>query len=641
METAIARLDAWTGENRSRAALAVGALALLVQLLYLSQYAASPFFWEPRLDALFHDKFARDLLAGKASSEPYFRAPLYGWFLAGIYGALGQSPWAVRLAQAVIESGSVVLALFLGLKLFRPATALLGAASMALYGPLVYNALEYHTPVLEVVLDLAMLLALLSARAVPTVFLSGLLCGLSALARPNALVLVPVALVYLAVSKRKSGWALAFLASALVFPLAVTARNYRVGGDPVFIASQGGINLFLGNRPGADGFTPSTPTRYRVTGEYEDSVALYGQRAAEEALGRPLKPSEVSRYWTKKSVKFWRESPSVALALTGKKLVLALSFREIRNNTAFDYVRAEWAPLLWLAPLGFWLAGPLGILGMCLAKNYPLAPDNGEIELRPLPIIGAGGNRAALVAFSALYLLSFVVFFAADRYRLPLVPILLLFGAHGVVSLSERAKQPKVLAPALAGLTALGVLCNVEWVKTSTAKNWAQDEWSAGNRLLARGRAEESEARTRKALALDRDSPEIWSGLGTVLFAQSKPGDAVKAFAMAARLAPENPADCYNAALCLKELGRRDEAKALLTEALRRDPTYSKAQTALASYRARKASMTRARTPMQAQPRSRLHATLRAKTMGRPYIASPADSEARSSQHERHTATPS
>ena len=568
METAIARLDAWTGDNSARAALTVGILALLVQLLYLSQYAASPFFWEPRLDALFHDKFARDLLAGKGSSEPYFRAPLYGWFLAGIYQTLGQSPWAVRLVQALIESGSVVLALFLGLKLFRPSAALLAAASMALYGPLVYNALELHTPVLEVFLDLAMLLALLNARTVPIVFLSGLLCGLSALARPNALVLVPVALIYLAVSKRKPGWAAAFLASALVFPLAVTARNARVGDDPVFIASQGGINLFLGNRPEADGFTPSTPTRYRVTGEYEDSVALYGQKAAEEALGKSLKPSEVSRYWTTKSLDFWREVPGAAFALTGKKLVLALSFREIRNNTAFDYVRAEWAPLLWLAPLGFWLAGPLGILGMSLSLRSGCTPEN-----------------KGLIAFSGLYLLSFVAFFAADRYRLPLVPILLLFGAQAVVVLGERVRQARTLVPALAGLAALGIFCNVEWVKTSTARSWAQDEWSAGNRLLARGRADEAEARTRKALALDRENPEVWSGLGTVLFAQSKLDDAVKAFAMAAKLAPENPADCYNVALCLKELGRRDEARALLTEALRRDPTYGRAQTALASYK--------------------------------------------------------
>ena len=265
-----------------------------------------------------------------------------------------------------------------------------------------------------------------------------------------------------------------------------------------------------------------------------------------------------------------------------KKLILALSFREIRNNTAFDYIRAEWANLLWLAPLGFWWAGPLGILGMCLAKNYPLHPDNGEPESRLHPIIGAGGNRAVLIAFSGLYVLSFVVFFAADRYRLPLIPILLLFGAHALVTIGERAKQPRALAPVLAGLAALGVLCNVEWVKTSTAKTWAQDEWSAGNRLLARGRAEESEARTRKALALDKENPEVWSGLGTVLFAQSKLDDAVKAFAQAAKLAPENPADCYNVALCLKELGRRDEAKDLLTEALRRDPTYDRAQLALA-----------------------------------------------------------
>ena len=536
-------------------------LALTVQLLFLSQYAASPFFWEPRLDALFHHRFALDLLAGKAPPEPYFRAPLYGWLLTGIYKTLGQSPWAVRLVQAVIESGSVVLLYLLGRRIFFERAARLAGVSMALYGPLVYNCLEYHTPVLEVFLDLAALLALVSARNVRIAGLGGLLLGISALARPNILILLPLAVVYLVFLKNRRG-ALVFLLAALLGPLAVTARNFCVSGDPVFIASQGGINLFLGNRPEADGFTPSTPIRYRFDGPYEDSVALYGQKAADEAAGHPLRPSQSSRYWTAKALEFWKSRPRSALALTGKKLVLALSFREVRNNTAFDYVRAEWAPLLYvIAPLGFWWAGPLGFLGMILARKTP------EVRL--------------LIGFTALYLGSIVVFFAADRYRLPLVPILLLFASHAVFHLWDNRANPKVYAPALAILCALSMLADIEWVKTGGPKLWAQDEWSAGNRLLARGRAEEAESRVRRALALDPQSSEIWSGLGSALFAEGKFDGAARAFAMAARLAPENPADVFNAALCLKTLGRASEVKALLLEALRRDPGYGPARSAL------------------------------------------------------------
>src|SRR5262249_22542436 len=150
-------------------------------------------------------------------------------------------------------------------------------------------------------------------------------------------------------------------------PGLVTLRNQVVAGDPVFIASQGGINLFLGNRPEANGFAPTTPRRYGFAGGYEDSVELYGRRAAEEALGRPLPASAAQSYWVRRVLRWWREDPIGALRLTGKKWVLAWSHREIRNNHAFDFVRAELAPFLWCCPFGFWFAGPLGLLGIALA----------------------------------------------------------------------------------------------------------------------------------------------------------------------------------------------------------------------------------------------------------------------------------
>ena len=49
-----------------------------------------------------------------------------------------------------------------------------------------------------------------ASRPMPGLEPGLVICGLSALARPNALVLIPVALVFLIFSKRKPGWAAAF-----------------------------------------------------------------------------------------------------------------------------------------------------------------------------------------------------------------------------------------------------------------------------------------------------------------------------------------------------------------------------------------------------------------------------------------------
>lgn len=530
-------------------------IALLIHLLYLSQYAQSPFFAVPRLDALVNDQTARQMLSGDLPRAPFFRAPLYSFFLSGVYALFGTGPWAPRLIQSAIGSASVVLAFGVGLRWFRPSAALIGAGAMALYGPLVYHTNELHTPVLEVFLDL---LALWLLPASP--WASGLVLGVSATARPNILIVLPALLWWCA--RRRGGRSAAALAlCALLAPALVTARNLRVSGDPVFVASQGGVNLFLGNRPESDGVTPSTPVRYAPApgAPFEDSVSLYGRRAADEALGRPASASEANRYWLGRVASFWRERPGDAWALTARKALLVLGQPERRNNTGYDYVRAEWAPLLWGLPVGFGAAAALGLTGM----------------------LWGGRGRSALVGFVGLYFAGIVAFFAADRFRLPLVPVLLLFAGHAVVRMVEARCGARLRMAALSAL--LLALLQVDWFPGVSARDFAGDEGSAGSRLVALGRPAEAEPRLRRAVASDPSNGDLWSGLGESLYAQGRFEDAAGAFAEAARREPGRAPFAYNAALALRALGREEAARAWLAEALRRDPGYAKAREALSS----------------------------------------------------------
>src|SRR5438128_1820264 len=131
--------------------------ALMVRLLYLSQYANSPFFWVPALDSLYHDLRAQAIAAGRGDPHAFFRAPLYYYFLGGIYWIFGHSFWAARLAQAVLGAANCVLLYQLGQRLFRPMVGLIAAGAMTLYGPLVYFDGELLSPVLELFLDLCFL----------------------------------------------------------------------------------------------------------------------------------------------------------------------------------------------------------------------------------------------------------------------------------------------------------------------------------------------------------------------------------------------------------------------------------------------------------------------------------------------------
>jgi hypothetical protein len=549
--------------------------ALAVRILYLSQYAASPFFWVPALDSLDLDLRAQAIASGTGVEGAFFRAPLYYYFLAGIYKVFGHHFLAVRGIQAVIGAASCVLLYAVGRRVFPHAVALLAAGAMAFYGPLVFFDGELLAPVLEVFFDLVFLLALLRATSErrPTIWaVAGLALGVAAITRPNVLVALPLGL-FAALDfrgRRPAGYrpipsSAAFLLCALIAPGAVTVRNYLVAGDPVFIASQGGVNLFLGNRSAADGFTPSTPKRYPFSGPYEDSVALFGQRAAEEAVGHPLTASAAQSYWVHQVTKWWRAHPAEALALTWRKWVLAWTHREIRNNVAFAFFRKEVSPLLGVLPFGFWIAGPLGLLGAALAWR-----DRKETRL--------------LILFALLYVLGIVVFFAADRYRLPVVPLLLLFGAHAAVWCwgAVRERNWRRVAPAAAALAGLALFVNADWYQTVTPATWAADYWSAGNRYHALGKLDEAEAQYRQALALDPGNEEIWTNLGGVQYYAGRPTDAEASFREAIRLSPRSASGHYNLALCELALGRRGAARPLLETALRLEPGHHAARVELA-----------------------------------------------------------
>jgi hypothetical protein len=129
--------------------LFLGALAM--HLLFLLQFAQSPFFWVPCLDAQYHNIMAHQILEHRLPAEPFFRAPAYGYFLAGLYALCGVDNYiAVRVVHALLGSASVVFLYLLGRRLFSARVGLLGAISMALYGPLVFQLSDLHTPVLEV-----------------------------------------------------------------------------------------------------------------------------------------------------------------------------------------------------------------------------------------------------------------------------------------------------------------------------------------------------------------------------------------------------------------------------------------------------------------------------------------------------------
>ena len=397
----------------ARAFLVIGALALALRLLYLADAASSPLQRNLELDPALHDAHAWALAQGQDldRAQPYFRAPLYTHALALVYAVFGHSVGAARVVQAGIGALTAVLLALIAWQLAGRRAAILAGILAALYGPMIFFTGELLSVTLEIALAAASVLftlrAATGAHRPRDAALAGVFLSLGAITRPTVLPVAIVGLAWLLAKRAGRRTVIAYAVAALSLPVLVSARNAVVGGDPVFIASQGGINFFIGNNPAADGTTAYVPGIGSGLTSTHDAPA----RAAAKEEGRELRPSEVSAHWFRKGVTFWREHPGRALALYGKKIGLAWNRRELPNTLDQEF----------FGPHHSWLF------------RLPVLP--GFALVAPIALAAAWSERrraSLLLGFLACTTLATAAFFVCDRFRLPLVVALIPLAGVGL-----------------------------------------------------------------------------------------------------------------------------------------------------------------------------------------------------------------
>ncbi len=434
----------------------IAGLALVIRLVYLVELEDSPFFAHPTMDEQVHHEWAALFAEGKEWSVdretgeelPYFRAPLYIWFLGTVYKIFGQDFFIPRLIQSILGALGCGLVFLLGSRLFGRGVGIASGVVAALYWIMVYFDCELLIVPLIVFLDILFILLLVLAgekKSTGLIALSGFVLGLSALARPNVLLFAPAALFWLVWALRRDGRdigtivlrGLVFFLFTCLPILPVTVRNYAVGNDTVLVASQGGVNFYIGNNPWTDGVTAVVPgTRPDWWGGYDDTRAM-----AERALGHKPKPSEVSDYFFDLSFEFFREEPAKALCIMGYKLRYFFCRQEFANNKCIYTFTEEFTPIMKWLVIGFWIVAPLGLLGILLAMRR-------AFDLFPL------------WGFVAVYTLSIVLFFITARYRVPIVPFLIIYACFAIRWFGEKIRSRAFLplVPATVALAGLFVL---------------------------------------------------------------------------------------------------------------------------------------------------------------------------------------
>jgi len=591
----------------SRGWLLRGALVLVVafavKFAYLHERVQLPDISNPTLDSLYHDQWARGLAFGDWAPElqslreqPFFRAPLYPYFMSLVYRAFGTDAFPLFVIQHLLGSLTVVLLFYCSIVLFNERIAWIAVALQLAYWPFTYHESERLIPALSLFLDAAFLVSLVWAGRVPSArrsALAGALAGLSAIARPSILIVLPVAVIWVWKKSRRASCAAVLLGGAALVIVPVTLRNAIVGHDAVLIASQGGVNFFIGNNPESNGTRAVVPgTRADWWGGFKDT-----QRIAEEDAGHALRASEVSDYWYRRGLAFLVSEPAQAARLYAKKAALLLGNAEPSNEGQL-YFRRGHSNVLSAMRANFAF-----ILALCAVGCVEM------LRRRPKVVTD---DRILPLVLAATYAVGILLFFVTSRYRLPVALFLIPVSAAGCAALYDlfRARVwRRALAPSLVfvGVFAASMWNPFQIGSLATARGeygMGVDYFEKGDyrssldaldRSLAadpeyapawmmRGRAHVGMRQTiagiqdlRTACRLDSTLAEPFLWLGVAYQKAGRHGTAEHEYLKAMALDPDNVLTLNNLADVYLRQNRVADARTLIERALAINPSYPNA----------------------------------------------------------------
>ncbi len=551
--------------------------ALLARTWVLWRATGVPYFLPTHGDMKFYSEWAQRIAAGTwTDHQAFYGMPLYAYLLAAVYWLVGFQPYLALLPQVLAEAFTATLVFRLAGLCFRGAAGEAGARRIGVFAALGWvlfvPAQAFGTILMPTTyLILAFWFVVwwtVSHRAAGRLPGSGqylwlgALMGVTAMMVANILLLLPLVIVSAFLRPPGAGgdrWAwrgpggrralagtALLLAGVGIGTAPCWVHNRFVAGEKVFLSAHSGVNFYIGNHPGANGY-PSIPAGLRgdQAGMLEDSVSC-----AERAAGRPLRRAEVSAYWSGQAKAFIREQPVAWLRLQGVKA---------RNFwSAFSY-------------------DDLSIISALREDGVTLpGPGFGLVALLALPGVALAAVRVPaarwVIAAVLLHLSSLLTVFVTERYRMAAAPGLLLMAGYGLWQLARWAGDQRWRGPAVyAGLLVVAGLL-VYWPQRDPSL-LALDDYNTAVTDLKTGRLKRAAAKLDRVLARCPDNADVQFVQGNLRMAQGRREEAKRAYRRAVELNPRHASALNNLGWMAMEENRWDVAERLLGGSLRVNPT--------------------------------------------------------------------
>jgi len=551
-------------------------LALSIRLLYINQIISTPIFQGLAVDTEKYNDFSLQILKGNLTHKDFiYLNPLYPFFLTIIYLIFGYSHLSVIIIQGIIDSLSCILIYYITSTIFNKRTGILAAIIYACYGLAIFYTGILLAPTVVIFLTLLFISSLLAAenkKQVIIFFISGIIFGLAVLARPNLSVfLFILPLWFFIVLKNKLGTYKSIqgftllLVGFLVVIFLITIRNYSIEKRFSPFSVQGGINFYIGNNPKATGHFMSPHGISNSPIEQVNASIKY----AEQESGKRLSPSQASRYWLIKGLNFIKDNPLDAFLLYVKKFAIFWRNEEIPLNINYSLSKT-FATIFKLPFISFGIIAPFAILGIILSLK----------RKKDIMLVN-------LFIFS--YMLSVIIFFVSARYRLPIVPFLVICSSYTLYRFLEMIRAKEINNIAFFGilliLLVVGINKNIKYFTFDTSSRHYNN---LGRVYDMEGRLDQAVVELKKALLINSNSAVAHNNLGNVYLKKGLLKKAIDEYKKSLKINADYADAHTNLGNAYYSKGMLDEAISEHKKALSKNPYHKEAHVNLGRVYSRK-----------------------------------------------------
>jgi cytochrome c-type biogenesis protein CcmH/NrfG/4-amino-4-deoxy-L-arabinose transferase-like glycosyltransferase len=575
-------------------------LALTIRLVYLYESSANPSFRTPIVDSKTYDEIARAFVKGQGLGYKFFWQPFfYPFFLSVVYFFSGCSIIAAKVIQVLLGALTCALTYRLGEKIFNRRIGIIAGLITVFYGPMFFYDSELLATGWASLLAVVIVLLFMKVREKDKGrywFFLGLCGALGIITRPEFFLFFLAGCIWLWLHVPRGlpllpRFGAIFAGIALVTMPVGFAAMYATAKFSI-ISSSGGINLYIGNNPNY-----CQTLTIRPGEEWDKLVKLPSQYGMGDNVW------DEDRFFKQQVLEYVKSQPLDFAKGLGRKTLELICSREIPRNLNI-YMFSRWS---WLLRLSTWKADGFGFpFGLI----FPLAVLGAVFNWRRIP--------APVILFIVLYPLSIILVFVAGRYKVPLVPILAILAAAGLVSAIKsvqlRRREVIKIAVVIVGTVLLSTLpgpfcqeqidlepeffqlvgramakdgLNDEAMKCFTESlrlkpDWLETYYYAAGALIQQNKVSEAINYYSYALRMKPDYPRAHADLGVALDKLGKTDEAIEHYKEALQLKPDIPEVYYNLGIIFERQGKLDEAIEHYREALRLRPDFPEAREKLA-----------------------------------------------------------